>query len=79
MYIGLCILKKEIASGNREALWFELGNTGISITVVDCIICMYVCMYEGIHFCVKCGEDQSREDVEKVLCHTWMQFEPLFI
>jgi len=37
-------LKKKIASGNREALWFELGNTAISVTVVDCIICMYVCM-----------------------------------
>ena len=36
-------------------------------------------MYEGIHFCVICGEDQSREAVEKVLCHTQMQFEPLFI
>jgi len=40
---------------------------------------MYVCMYEGIHFCVKCGEDQSREAVEKVLCNTWMQLEPPII
>jgi hypothetical protein len=36
-------------------------------------------MYEGIHFCVKGGEDQSREAVEKIICHKWMKFEPLFI
>jgi hypothetical protein len=34
--------KKKFASGNRGTLWFELRNRGISVTVVDFIIYMYV-------------------------------------
>jgi Reverse transcriptase (RNA-dependent DNA polymerase). len=39
---------------NREALWFKMRKVGVSGNVVNCI----KIIYQGISFCVECGEDQ---------------------
>jgi hypothetical protein len=46
-------LEKVFDSIDREALWYKSRRKGMSDNMVECIRGMY----DGIKFCVKCGED----------------------
>jgi hypothetical protein len=45
--------EKAFDSIHREALWYKLRRKGISDNMAKCIREMY----DGIKFCMKCGED----------------------
>jgi hypothetical protein len=52
--------EKAFDSIHREALWYKLGRKGIS----DNMKCIRE-MYDGIKFCVKCGEDEVTDFIEQ--------------
>jgi hypothetical protein len=55
--------EKALDSVHREALWCKLRRKGISDNMLKCIRDMYE--YDGIKFCVKCGEDEVTGFIEQ--------------
>jgi hypothetical protein len=54
-------LEKAFDSIDRETLWYKLRRKGISDKMVECIRRIY----DGIKFCVKCGEDVVTDFIEQ--------------
>jgi D-mannonate dehydratase len=68
-------LEKAFDSTDTEALWFKMRRNEISDKMLNCI----KKMYNGIKFCVKCGEEEVTDCVEQIKrCETRLQFQPLF-
>jgi hypothetical protein len=54
-------LEKAFDPIDRETLWYKLRRKGISDKMVEC----FRRMYDGIKFCVKCGEDVMTDFIEQ--------------
>jgi hypothetical protein len=54
MYWCFVDFEKVFDSINREALWFKMRMKGVSKRMVSC----FSNMYEGIKFCVRCGNNE---------------------
>jgi hypothetical protein len=56
-----CRSRKAFDSIDRENLWYKLRRKGMSGKLVECI----KSMYDGIKFCVKCGEGVMTDFIEQ--------------